>query len=60
MYYHKTGWWSFWTNDVGIVDDGKIKYIISCFMPLEEEVALPKFKILSAKVYDLIKSRIND
>ncbi|HSP87154.1 MAG TPA: serine hydrolase [Ignavibacteriaceae bacterium] len=60
MYYHKTGWWSYWTNDVGIVDDGKIKYIISCFMPLEEELALPKFKILSAKVYDLIKSRIKD
>ncbi|MBZ0200014.1 MAG: class A beta-lactamase-related serine hydrolase, partial [Ignavibacteriaceae bacterium] len=25
MYYNKTGWWSYWTNDVGIVDDGRIK-----------------------------------
>jgi hypothetical protein len=46
MYYNKTGWWSYWTNDVGIVDDGKIKYIIACFMPIEEEKALPKFKLL--------------
>ena len=58
MFYHKTGWFAYWTNDVGIVDDGEVKYIIACFIPLEEELALPKFKILSEKVYDLIKSRI--
>ena len=57
MFYHKTGWFAYWTNDVGIVDDGEVKYIIACFIPLEEELALPKFKILSEKVYDLIKSR---
>ncbi|MDY0081645.1 MAG: serine hydrolase [Ignavibacteriaceae bacterium] len=56
MFYHKTGWYSYWTNDVGIVIDGDVKYIISCFMPLEEESALPKFKLLSEKVYELIKS----
>ncbi len=56
MYYNKTGWWSYWTNDVGIVDDGKVKYIIACFMPIEEEKALAKFKILSSKVYDLINN----
>jgi len=60
MYYHKTGWWSYWTNDVGIVDDGKTKYIIACFMPVEEVVALPKFKILSSKVFELVKSRLQD
>lgn len=58
MFYHKTGWFAFWTNDVGIVDDGKVKYIIACFIPLEEELALPKFKVLSEKVYELMKSRI--
>jgi len=58
MFYHKTGWFSYWTNDVGIVDDGEVKYIIACFIPLEEELALPKFKALSEKVYDLIKSRL--
>ncbi len=57
MFYHKTGWFSYWTNDVGIVDDGEVKYIIACFIPLEEEVALPKFKVLSEKVYALIKNR---
>ncbi len=58
MFYHKTGWFAYWTNDVGIVVDGKVKYIISCFIPIEEEMALPKFKLLSEKVYDLIKSRV--
>ncbi|MDT3695264.1 MAG: serine hydrolase [Ignavibacterium sp.] len=57
MFYHKTGWFSYWTNDVGIVVDGKVKYIVACFIPLEEDLALPKFKILSQKVYELIKSR---
>ncbi|MGE5812487.1 MAG: serine hydrolase [Ignavibacteria bacterium] len=56
MYYSKTGWWSYWTNDAGIVDDGKVKYIIACFMPIEEEKALAKFKLLSSRVYDLINS----
>lgn len=57
MFYHKTGWFSYWTNDVGIVIDGKVKYVIACFIPIEEELALPKFKLLSQKVYELIKSR---
>lgn len=58
MFYHKTGWFAYWTNDVGIVIDGDVKYIIACFIPLEEELALPKFKALSEKVYELMKSRI--
>jgi beta-lactamase class A len=57
MFYHKTGWFADWTNDVGIVIDGNVKYIIACFIPLEEKLALPKFKILSKKVYELIKRR---
>ncbi len=57
MFYHKTGWFAYWTNDVGIVIDGDVKYIIACFIPLEEELALPKFKVLSEKVYELMKSR---
>jgi beta-lactamase class A len=56
MFYHKTGWWSIYTNDVGIVDDGKIKYIISVFTPVREEAVRPKLKELSRRVYDLIKS----
>lgn len=57
MFYHKTGWWSYWTNDVGIVDDGMVKYIIACFTPVPEERADPKLKILSADVYRLMKER---
>ncbi len=57
MFYHKTGWFSYWTNDVGILIDGVVKYIIVCFMPLEEELALLKFKVLSEKVCELMKSR---
>jgi len=57
MYYHKTGWWSYWTNDVGIVDDGEVKYIISLFTPVEEEKSLPMIKEVSEKVYQLMKSR---
>lgn len=57
MFYHKTGWFSYWTNDVGIVDDGNVKYIIACFIPLQEEFALPKFQILSKRIYELMKSR---
>lgn len=56
MFYHKTGWWSYYTHDVGIVDDGRIKYIIAVFSPLKEEDANPKLKLLSSKVYDLIKN----
>lgn len=57
MYYNKTGWFSYWTNDVGIVDDGKTRYIIACFMPIREEDALSKFQMLSLRVYELMKSR---
>ena len=57
MFYHKTGWWSYWTNDVGIVDNGKIKYIIACFTPVEEDRVRPAFKIISSEVYNLIERR---
>lgn len=57
VYYHKTGWWSYFTNDVGIADDGKIKYVIALFTPVKEEDVLPAFKLVSERVNALIKSR---
>jgi hypothetical protein len=57
MHYHKTGWWSYYTNDVGIVEDSKIKYIICLFTPVKENMVRPKLKELSRRVYELIKSR---
>ncbi|MBU2491279.1 MAG: class A beta-lactamase-related serine hydrolase [Bacteroidetes bacterium] len=58
MFYHKTGWFSYWTNDVGIIDDGETKYIISCFMPLKEEFALSKYKELAPRIHKLLSERI--
>jgi len=55
IFYHKTGWWSIYTNDAGIVEDGDIKYIISVFTPVKEEQVRPRLKQLSHKVYELIK-----
>ena len=57
MFYHKTGWWSYWTNDVGIVDNGRTKYIICCFTPVEESRASPGLKVLSQRVFRLIERR---
>ena len=57
MFYHKTGWWSIYTNDVGIIEDGDIRYIIALFTPVREEEVRPKMRELSARVYQLIKSR---
>ena len=56
MFYHKTGWWSYYTNDAGMVDDGSIRYIIAVFTPVKEEDANPKLKILSSRIYTLIKN----
>ncbi len=53
MFYHKTGWFSYWTNDVGIVD-GTTRYIVACFLPLTEGLALPKMKELSRSIYELM------
>jgi beta-lactamase class A len=57
MFYHKTGWFSYWTNDVGIVDDGVTRYVIACFLPLREEDALKMFTTLSGRIYQVIKQR---
>ena len=57
MFYHKTGWWADWTNDVGIVDNGKTKYVIACFLPVKEEIALPLMKELSKRVFAIMEER---
>jgi len=55
MFYHKTGWWSYYTNDVGIVDDGHIKYIIALFTPVTEMDVRPRMKEVSKRVYYLMQ-----
>ena len=54
VFYHKTGWWSIYTHDVGIVESEDIKYIIALFTPITEEKARPKMKELSRKVLELV------
>lgn len=56
MYFHKTGWWSIYTNDVGIVEDGNIKYIIAIFTPVTETDVTKRLKQLSTRVYNLISN----
>ncbi|HEY3429195.1 MAG TPA: serine hydrolase [Cyclobacteriaceae bacterium] len=57
MFYHKSGWWSYFTHDVGIVDDGSVKYIVALFTPVTEERVRPRLKIVSEKIYALMKQR---
>ena len=57
MFYHKSGWWSYFTNDVGIVDYGHVKYIIALFTPITEMEVRPRMKEVSARVYELMKRR---
>ncbi|HNR67562.1 MAG TPA: class A beta-lactamase-related serine hydrolase [bacterium] len=57
VFYHKTGWWSYWTHDVGLVDSDKVRYIIACFLPLPEEKALSVYPELSKRIFDLLERR---
>ncbi len=57
MFYHKTGWYSSWTHDVGLVDDGRHRYVIACFLPLPEEEAVEKHRALAVKIHALMTGR---
>lgn len=57
MFYHKTGWWSFYTNDVGIVDDGCVRYVVALFTPIREEQVVGRLQKVSQRIYRLIQSR---
>ena len=57
MFYHKSGWWNYFTNDVGIVDDGDVRYIIAVFTPITEMDVRPRMKELSRRVYEMMKRK---
>lgn len=57
MFYHKSGWWSYYTNDVGIVEDGKNAFIIALFTPVPEERARSRMRAVAERVYQLILHR---
>lgn len=57
MFSHKTGWWSFYTHDVGIAEDGKIKYVLAVFTPVKEEAMNGRMKLIAEKVHALVLQR---
>jgi hypothetical protein len=59
MFYHKSGWWNYFTNDAGIVDDGEVKYVIALLTPVSEEMVGERMKELSRRVYELMRSKFN-
>lgn len=57
MHYHKTGWWSYWTNDAGYVDDGEVQYAIALFAPVREAEVLPAMERVAREVHALVRQR---
>ncbi len=57
MFYHKTGWYGSWSHDTGIVDDGRVRYVVACFLPLPEELAALKHRQLAEKIHALMRAR---
>ena len=59
MFYHKSGWWNYFTNDAGIVDDGEVKYVIALLTPVSEEKVRERIKELSRRIYELMRRKLN-
>lgn len=57
MISHKTGWWSYYTHDAGIVEDGKVKYILAVFTPIKEGQMNGRYKLLAEKIHALLLKR---
>ena len=57
MFYHKTGWYAEWAHDVGIVDDGRTRFVVACFLPLNEVPAGPKFQALGERIFKLMQHK---
>lgn len=57
FFAHKSGWWSYWTHDVGVVIDGDTRYVISLFTPLPEADAVPRMQQAAAAIHALMQHR---
>lgn len=57
MFSHKTGWWSFYTHDAGIVEDEKVKYVLVVFTPIKEWQMNGRMQLLAEKIHALMLSR---
>lgn len=56
-FYHKTGWWSYWTHDVGVVVDGPARYVVAVFTPVPEERAVGMLRQVGAELHRLMARR---
>ncbi len=57
FFAHKTGWWSFWTHDVGVVRDGGAVYVVALLTPVPEAEALPQMAEVGRRVHALMTGR---
>ncbi len=60
FFAHKTGWWSYWTHDAGVVIDGDVRYVVALFTPLPEEDAVPRMRQVAAAIHALMSGRSTD
>lgn len=56
-YCHKTGWWSHYTHDAGIVQDGRLRYVIAVFTPVKEHLLQGRLTLLAQKVHAYMQQR---
>ena len=56
--YSKTGWWSIFVSEAGIVEDGPVKYIFCVLAAQPIEVSSPKIAELGRRVHELMKKRV--
>lgn len=54
MFYNKSGWWRYYTNDVGIVESEDLRFIIALFTPVPEERARERIHAVTRRVYQLL------
>ena len=57
VFSHKTGWWSFYTHDAGIVEEDRLCYIVAVFTPVKEEMMNGRLKLLAEKIHVLMRQR---
>ncbi len=56
-FYAKSGTWNTFSADVGIVEDGKTRYILCVLTALKSDIADPRIADFTRKVHSLLKSQ---
>ncbi len=57
VYAHKTGWWSFWTHDAGVVRDGDLTYVVALLTPVPAAESAPRMAEVGRRVHALMQAR---